>query len=196
MPSIEIIEEQQHTAAMSHQQQQPSILRNSDGSPSRKRTAIDPNVINSRTYQPDVTQQEETTAPLQAAITYLNGITATLQQSLQSTVNRVGGSFCRAYAKYQKQKLTRDSLIESTDDNNAGKVRPARIPKSCNIKFFLKASNQQMEESFNNSNRNPTDLWKSSSSNKSNSSSKNRNGYQVQQGNHARGTCPGPQDHH
>ena len=146
MPSIEIIEEQQHTAAMSHQQQQPSILRNSDGSPSRKRTAIDPNVINSRTYQPDVTQQEETTAPLQAAITYLNGITATLQQSLQSTVNRVGGSFCRAYAKYQKQKLTRDSLIESTDDNNAGKVRPARIPKSCNIKFSLKASNQQMEE--------------------------------------------------
>ena len=125
-----------------------SNRREADGSPSRKRTAIDPNAINQQTYQPDATQRNERQPPIKAALNFLYGTTATLHKDYQSTVNKVGEHYCKAMAKYHRDRLTLDSMISGTTED--GEDIPSRIPKSADIKFQLVAGSPDIEsnESF------------------------------------------------
>ncbi|CAB9530180.1 hypothetical protein SEMRO_2774_G336820.1 [Seminavis robusta] len=122
--------------------------REDDGSPSRKRTAFDPSAINPQTYQPDATQKDSRVAPLQAALNFLHGTTATLHEAYHRTVNKVGEEFIKAFAAHQRNKDTLDGMIDG--NNQTGELTPSRIPKSVDIKFELKAGNPAMEsdESF------------------------------------------------
>ncbi|CAB9509625.1 unknown protein [Seminavis robusta] len=117
--------------------------REDDGSPSRKRTAFDPSAINPQTYRSDATQKESRVAPLQAALNFLHGTTATLHEAYHRTVNKVGEEFIKAFAAHQRNKDTLDGMIDG--NNQTGELTPSRIPKSVDIKFELKAGNPAME---------------------------------------------------
>ncbi|CAB9499194.1 hypothetical protein SEMRO_55_G032500.1 [Seminavis robusta] len=135
--------------------------REDDGSPSRKRTAFDPSAINPQTYRPDATQKDSRVAPLQAALNFLHGTTATLHEAYHRTVNKVGEEFIKAFAAHQRNKDTLDGMIDG--NNQTGELTPSRIPKSVDIKFELKAGNPAMESdaSFKLSNKNPHKLLNS-----------------------------------
>ena len=125
----------------------PTIVEITDddsNSGSRKRVAIDPSAINSKTYKQDASQKNENQAPLKTALDFLYGTIVTLHKDYQSTVKRVGEEFSKAFDVYQRNSKTLAGMIDSTETDG---IKPSRIPKSAKLNFELKTTIQSIRES-------------------------------------------------